>query len=107
MGTKNNPGTYDCYANAHPDEPMFILLGRDPYAPDLVEAWADRREAERGPSTKVDEARACAEAMRRWQATTPAEAIARVCDAFEAPGGRGLRASLRGLADALKKEGGE
>lgn len=29
MGTKNNPGEFDCYANAAPDEPMFILLGRD------------------------------------------------------------------------------
>lgn len=52
MGTKNKPGTYDCYATAHPDEPMFILLGR---------------ERERGPSPKVEEARACAKAMRAWQ----------------------------------------
>jgi hypothetical protein len=67
MGTKNKPGKYDCYANAHPDEPMFILLGRDPLAPELVEAWADERESQRGPSEKVDEARACANAMREWQ----------------------------------------
>ncbi|HAW11807.1 MAG TPA: aspartate decarboxylase, partial [Chloroflexi bacterium] len=30
MGTKNNPGKFDCYDDAHPDEPMFVLLGRDP-----------------------------------------------------------------------------
>lgn len=66
MGTKNKPGTYDCYANAHPDEPMFILLGRDPTASDLVERWASQRERERGPSAKVEEARACAKAMREW-----------------------------------------
>lgn len=36
MGTKNNPGTFDCYANAAPDEPMFVLLGRDKHAPLLV-----------------------------------------------------------------------
>ena len=67
MGTKNKPGSYDCYANAHPDEPMFILLGRDPFAAGLVEEWARRREAERGWSAKVDEARACAHAMRAWR----------------------------------------
>lgn len=43
MGTKNTPGTYDCYANAEPDEPMFILLGRDPDAAELVELWAKKR----------------------------------------------------------------
>ena len=68
MGTKNKPGKFDCYTNAHPDEPMFILLGRDPHAHILVDRWADAREKERGPSEKVDEARACAKAMREWQA---------------------------------------
>ena len=67
MGTKSKPGKFDCYANAHPDEPMFILLGRDPGAAELVEAWAARREAERGPSAKVEEARECARAMRKWR----------------------------------------
>jgi hypothetical protein len=39
MATKNNPGQYDCYANAGPDEPLFTLLGRDPMGPHLVELW--------------------------------------------------------------------
>lgn len=69
MGTKNNPGNYDCYANADPDEPMFVLLGRDRSAPSLVEAWADAR-AHNSPSVeeirKIEEARACAESMRAW-----------------------------------------
>ena len=69
MGTKSKPGTYDCYANAHPDEPMFILLGRDPFAPMLLEKWAELREAARGPSAKAEEARACAQAMRDWLAS--------------------------------------
>lgn len=43
MGTKNNPGAYDCYANAEPDEPMFILLGRDRDASMAVKAWAFSR----------------------------------------------------------------
>lgn len=40
MGTKNNPGAYDCYANAEPDEAMFVLLGRDKHAGLLVTLWA-------------------------------------------------------------------
>lgn len=74
MGTKNEPGKYDCYANALPDEPMFILLGRDPNAPRLVEAWAFEREAridahERPESDRimVAEARECADKMRSWR----------------------------------------
>lgn len=43
MGTKNNPGSYDCYANAEPDEPMFVLLARDQSAPDIVRMWAQYR----------------------------------------------------------------
>lgn len=40
MGTKRNPAKYDCYKAAHPDEPMFVLLGRDPLAAQLVRIWA-------------------------------------------------------------------
>jgi hypothetical protein len=43
MSTKNNPGKYDCYAKAAPDEPMFVLLARDPVAPFLVSLWAKVR----------------------------------------------------------------
>lgn len=43
MGTKNNPGKFDCYANADPDEPMFVLLGRDRLAGHLVSIWSKIR----------------------------------------------------------------
>lgn len=43
MGTKNNPGKFDCYANAEPDEPMFVLLGRDRLAAHLVSIWSKIR----------------------------------------------------------------
>lgn len=43
MGTKNNPGAFDCYENAESDEPMFVLLGRDPLAPFLVSIWSKVR----------------------------------------------------------------
>jgi hypothetical protein len=45
MGTKLNPGPYDCYSRALPDEPLFTLLARDPMAPDLVRRWAEDRMA--------------------------------------------------------------
>jgi len=66
MGTKNNPGEFDCYANADPDEPMFILLGRDPMAPYLVRAWAQYRESAGEDAAKVKEALNCAQQMREW-----------------------------------------
>lgn len=74
MGSKQNPGQYDCYANALPDEPMFILLGRDPVAPDCIMEWARRREIDidlgRRPESDramIVEARGCAVAMMKWR----------------------------------------
>lgn len=67
MGTKNNPGKFDCYHNAEPDEPMFVLLARDPMAPILVSLWADLREHAAGNPSKVFEARTCAIEMAKWR----------------------------------------
>lgn len=63
MATKNNPGKFDCYANAEPDEPMFVLLGRDRHAGLLVRVWALIRHAEGEDEEKIDEALECATAM--------------------------------------------
>lgn len=74
MGTKNSPGQFDCYENALPDEPIFILLARDPHAPELVENWALVREADitegnrpESDRAMVEEARDCAVDMRKWR----------------------------------------
>lgn len=74
MGTKENPGGFDCYGNALPNEPMFILLARDVQAPRLVEDWAARREkavlngdAPQGDWPMIIEARRCAATMREWR----------------------------------------
>jgi hypothetical protein len=67
MGSKNNPGDFDCYANAEPDEPMFVLLGRDKHAPELVEAWAEMRLRDGENQMKVAEALRCAHDMRRYR----------------------------------------
>jgi len=68
MGTKNNPGAYDCYEKAEPDEPMFVLLARDPVAPNCVRAWINHVRATGDLSEeKAAEALACADAMEVWR----------------------------------------
>lgn len=74
MGTKENPGKYDCYANALPDEPMFILLARDPDFMRLVNMWADKRMLDircgERPTTDVhlvSEAKNCALDGAAWR----------------------------------------
>ena len=67
MGTKLKPGAFDCYANAAPDEPMFVLLARDRHAPTLVREWARKREVEGEDAAKIAEARSCADAMEAWK----------------------------------------
>lgn len=65
MGTKNNPGKWDCYDKAEPDEPMFVLLARDPQAATLVRQWAHDRFRRRD-FDKAVEAMKCADAMEEW-----------------------------------------
>ena len=73
MGTKNNPGKFDCYAKAHPDEPIFVLRANDPLAPALVRTWAHSyatncgEEPTADQSAKILEAYQCARAMRQWR----------------------------------------
>ena len=65
MGTKNNPSPFDCYSKAEPDEPYFVLLGRDPTATYLVEMWTMLR-GETISKEKLAEARKCADDMKKW-----------------------------------------
>lgn len=67
MGTRSNPGAYDCAAAAEDDEPTFTLLGRDRHAPVLVRNWAALREAAGEDQAKVQEARDCADAMEAFR----------------------------------------
>lgn len=90
MGTKEHPGRFDCYETAKPDEPMFVLLARDPLADRLVELWAEIRGGNTfgaldvfnsllqsedacryimSPTDpdKIAEARACVESMRDYR----------------------------------------
>jgi hypothetical protein len=74
VGTKNNPGRFDCYAAALPDEPIFVLLARDPNFFQLVSQWADRRWRDircgDRPESDVDvvkEAKQCAIDGQTWR----------------------------------------
>ena len=53
-------------AAAEPDEPYFVLLGRDRDAAKLVREWAQRRSAEGEDGAKVMEALDCAAAMDKF-----------------------------------------
>ena len=46
MGTKMDPGKYDCYAKLAGDEPYFVLRAKDPVAPYLVHAWRMLRKGD-------------------------------------------------------------
>jgi hypothetical protein len=86
MGTKNNPGDFDCYANAEPDEPMFVLLGRDPTAAALVRLWAATRAEQGEDPVKIAE---CVLAMRQYATARKGEAA--------------IQASADAMASALRR----
>ena len=71
--TKASPNRFDGYADAGPDEPIFVLRAKDLSAPFAVEVWAQHRQAAvdrafkpSGDQQKIDSAREIADAMRRW-----------------------------------------
>lgn len=66
MGTKNNPGKFDCYSRLDPDEPHFVLMGRDPAAPIMIMFWADIRSRMGEEQEKIEEALECADACAVW-----------------------------------------
>lgn len=74
MGTKLTELRDGCFHAALDDEPMFVLLARDPDAPRLCRNWASQRESEieRGSrpssdSAKVQAARETAGRMDKWR----------------------------------------
>jgi hypothetical protein len=75
MATKNNPGQFDCYMNAEPDEPMFVLLGRDRHAPTLVWLWTVLRELDKEDPAKIKESRECAVSMIEYAHTRGRKAV--------------------------------
>lgn len=74
MGTKNNPGDVDYYAKAEDDEPLFVLMARDPMAPYLVRLWAQARllaATDQYQANRAQHAFDCADDMEVWSAEHP------------------------------------
>ncbi len=84
MGTKTDPGFFNCYGEAAADEPLFTLLARDPDAPLVVEIWARVREARTGPTDRTREALDVAMRMRQWRLRNVA-APEQTCQTFPPP----------------------
>ena len=100
MGTKNSPGEFDCYKAALPDEPIFVLLARDPSAPDLVRAWAAARIGRLGHTLgdddrKVVEALKCARAMDEWLKMQEVESLAFEAAQLARPKNKGMQRPSR------------
>lgn len=77
MGTKNNPGNFDCYKNALPDEPMFIMLGRDKASAEAVRFWALQRiklGLNKATDPQIAEAYECAAKIEGYKRDRVAEA---------------------------------
>src|ERR1700678_4290079 len=99
MGTKNSPGKFDAYSHAEPAEPTFTLLARDIHAPFLLRAWADIREANGEAPAEVEEARACADAVVRWNKTSRARDALNAQQVFDLCKRGPLGSSLIGAPD--------
>jgi hypothetical protein len=64
-----------CLGRSAPDEPVFVLVGRDLLAADSVRDWADRLEVRSkalgeltgARQAKIADARATAKAMDAWR----------------------------------------
>lgn len=61
-------GNHDCLAKRRPGEPMFILLGRDPDAHNIVRMWAQRRLDAGGDPDHCQSVFAIADAMQEYAA---------------------------------------
>jgi hypothetical protein len=66
MGTKSDPGEYDCYAAAASDEPVFTLRANNKFTPTLIWLWASLSELDGEDPKKVAEARSCVTDSLRW-----------------------------------------
>lgn len=77
--TKTHPGMFRCYEAALPDEPMFVILGRDPAGPATLEFWAQERVRqqkvhERDDQDRIKAAIDEAKDMQDWRSRMVAHA---------------------------------
>lgn len=72
MSTKNHPSIFNCYKAALPDEPMFVMLARDPAAPATLRYWVEQRRllgkvATEDDQERIAEAIGLAYRMENWR----------------------------------------
>lgn len=72
MSTKQNPGRFNCYEAAYPDETIFTLLARDPAFPATVRFWIEERDRQGKAENEEDVSRiagalADARAAETWR----------------------------------------
>lgn len=60
-----------CYDKAAPDEPIFVLRGVDPSAPEAVRAWARQAQLDGHRPEKVEGALQDADDIEHWQQANP------------------------------------
>lgn len=82
------------------DEPVFILKGRDPQAPSLIEDWADMRAQCEPASNKASSAYAVARDMREFKTANPDLGLSR---AVYRDNNRRDLSMLRAWTESLKK----
>ena len=58
---------FGCFQKVRHDEPLFTLLARDKFAPQVLRYWAQLVQEERGPIPKVIDTLKCADQMEHWQ----------------------------------------
>lgn len=100
MGSKKEPGAFDCYANAKPDEPMFVLLGRDAGAGLLVRIWVKMRELRGEDPAKLANARQIASDLDAWAVTLGKAPIKTVYKEDEIGEALALQCTCSGIASA-------
>lgn len=61
MGYKHND---PCLTKAFEDERLFVLMARDPTAPQVIRIWAELNKLTQ-PAAKLREAEQCAQEMER------------------------------------------
>ena len=82
VGTLEHPGEFDALVKLRPGEPYFPLIGRDVFAPPLVDEWADRNR--RRALAEYDEGKISGERRdHELRQSTQAEMIACAMRAFK------------------------
>lgn len=57
--------------NTQPDEPVFVLCGRDALAPSIIREWASQAAARGAAHSKTASALVIAEKFEQWQEEHP------------------------------------